>query len=95
MLVTQVEATSTLLRVKLAYDAGIRMIEVEVDCLTLANLLQAKCRESSTTHVIANDICGFVKYFVVCSFNFTRRTCNKVAYVMTSEVVFPSPLRKT
>lgn len=82
MSIIQAEAEGVKFGLKYAYDAGLRLIEVETDSMTLAAMLQARRKENSTTQVIVHDILSLAKSFATCIFNHARRSCNVVAHSM-------------
>lgn len=64
-----------------AFDAGLRNLEVESDCLRVIKLLQGHT-ERTVTQVIVFDILALSNSFNYCSFSFVSRTCNTVAHSM-------------
>lgn len=87
------EAKALLFGMQLAYDAGYRQVEVETDCLTLANMLTKNPCERSFAQVIANDIVSFANLFASCSFCFAKHNCSEVAHVMAkSSLTFEEEL---
>lgn len=80
--VLHAEADALLFGLRYSYDAGFRRLEVEVDNQTLAALVAGKTKVFSATQIVVNDIIDFAKKLEVCSFGFSRRTCNKVPHSM-------------
>ena len=82
--VAQAEAEALFFGLQRAFDCGYGRIMVEVDCLGLVELINAKKKELSVTQVMANDIMHFSSNFDLCSFNLCRRNCNQVAHAMAN-----------
>lgn len=76
----QAEAEAVLFGLKYAYEAGLRSLEVETDCLNFADLLQSRARMRTPTQVIVNDIFDIARSFDICCFRFASRKCNNVAH---------------
>lgn len=76
----QLEAEAIRFGLDYVFDAGLRAIVMETDCLHLVNMLRTKMRERTGTQVIVDDILAKSIYFDVISFAIARRNCNKVAH---------------
>ncbi|XP_056688697.1 uncharacterized protein [Spinacia oleracea] len=78
--VLEEEAEAMLFGLKYAYDAGLRRLEVEYDCLQLVELAKKNQELRSTAQMIVFDIIKLVSAFEYCSFAFNYRNCNTVAH---------------
>ena len=77
----ETEARAILFGLQAAFDAGLRNLEVESDCLNVIKMLKGHTART-VTQVIVNDILSLSNLFSFCSFSFVNRVCNKVAHSM-------------
>lgn len=89
----QAEAEGVRFGMKLAFEAGLRSIEMESDCSLLIDMLQGKRKEVTAAQVVVNDIVSLASSFDNCIFSFARRTCNVVAHSIAKAALhFEEPL---
>ena len=77
----EAEACAILFGLQIAFDAGLRNLEVESDCLTVIKMLNGTSARNATQTII-HDILALSSSFNFCSFSFVNRVCNKVAHTM-------------
>ncbi|XP_048502189.1 uncharacterized protein LOC125498277 [Beta vulgaris subsp. vulgaris] len=75
----EAEARAILFGLQTAFDAGLRNLEVESDCLNVIKLLNGH-KARTLTQVVVNDTLALSNLFSFCSFSFANRSCNKVAH---------------
>ncbi|XP_021727655.1 uncharacterized protein LOC110694792 [Chenopodium quinoa] len=89
----EAEAQAIMFGLTLAYDAGLRRLEVESDCLQLVKMLQGSVREKSAAQLTVLDAISLTSIFEYCSFAFCPRICNKAAHLIAKSSLDHSELR--
>ncbi|XP_021753743.1 uncharacterized protein LOC110719147 [Chenopodium quinoa] len=78
----EAEAQAVLFGLTLAYDVGLRRLEVESDCLQLVKMLQGIVQEKYASQLIVFDALSLTSILESCSFAFCLRLFNKVAHLI-------------
>uniref|UniRef100_A0A803LLZ1 RNase H type-1 domain-containing protein n=1 Tax=Chenopodium quinoa TaxID=63459 RepID=A0A803LLZ1_CHEQI len=89
----EAEAQAILFGITLAYDAGLRRLEVESGCLHLVKMLQGSIKEKLAAQFIVCDILNLTSIFDFCSFDFCPRKCNNATPLIAKSFLDHNELR--
>ncbi|XP_074289523.1 uncharacterized protein LOC141614678 [Silene latifolia] len=84
--VQMAEAEAILLGLKEARRVGMRSVIIERDCLNVVAALKKRTKGRSDIFLIYDEILSLIPFFDSISFNYTRRDCNKLAYLVAHAI---------